>query len=43
MSRTSKKIVAAFALALMAGLGTAAPADAAAAGPNLRIGDGWCC
>lgn len=38
----TKKIVAAFAIALMATVGTVAPAQAAGAKMS-RVGDGWCC
>jgi hypothetical protein len=38
----TKKIIAALALALMATVGTAVPADAAGIKIS-RVGDGWCC
>lgn len=38
----TKKIITAFAIALMATVGTVAPAEAA--GVKLsRVGDSWCC
>ena len=38
----TKKLISAFAIALMATVGTVAPAEAA--GVKLsRIGDNWCC
>lgn len=41
MLRT-RKIIAAFAIALMATVGTVAPAQAAGVKMS-RVGDGWCC
>lgn len=38
----TKKIIAAFAIALMATAGTVAPAQAAPSKIS-RVGDGWCC
>lgn len=37
-----KKILAAFAIALMATTGAVVPAEAAGA-KTSRVGDGWCC
>ncbi len=42
MEKTSKKIIAALAVALMATVGLAAPAEAGNEKPT-RIGGGWCC
>lgn len=42
MGKTSKKFIAALAIALMATAGVAAPAEAGNAKPT-RIGGGWCC
>lgn len=39
---TTKKIIAAFAIALMATAGTAAPAEAAS-NKVSQMGGGWCC
>ena len=38
----TKKVIAAFVIALMATAGTVAPAEAAG-GKTSRVGDGWCC
>lgn len=38
----TRKIIAAFAVALMATMGTVAPAQAAGM-KTSRVGDGWCC
>lgn len=38
----TRKIIAAFAIALMASVGTVGPAEAA--GANMKqMGDSWCC
>jgi hypothetical protein len=38
----TKRIIAAFAIALMATAGTVAPAQAAGVKMS-KVGDGWCC
>lgn len=42
MGTTTKRIIAALAIALMTTAGTVAPAQAASYKPNA-IGGGWCC
>ena len=40
---TTKKIIAALAVALMATLGTVAPAQAEGTVHTTGVGGGWCC
>jgi hypothetical protein len=41
--RTTKKIVATLAVAVIASLGAVAPSQAAPAHTSSSVGGGWCC